>query len=270
MGESSSIAESSLGYMPTSFAKFLGKFTPLSGKALPLVHCQTAKDALQIFADRRLKPTLCDVYQTNLLYLFYGRPAYKPAEGTDANAIVDLAPVCLVLDPAVLSNAIRILPFDSGGFERYQAAIGSKFELAEFELGKSKSIPARLVQAFYKTNSNYYEQRPTLGEADLNFSELTPRAYARLIADKSVRKVDDRCGTIEIQFNSEILLKKALRAVVGPTPVVTDPEVERALKDCPSVTVYPYKTYGRTEPTAFSHAIYSNVEDFLTRIGCLP
>lgn len=255
--------------MPVALSDFI-KGEPASAKTLHLVHCRTAKESLRLLSKRALTPSLCDVYGVDLLYLFYGRPAYKPAQGESASGIVDLAPVCLVIDPDVLKAAVRILPFDSGGFPRYRDVLGPDFDLSEFELGTRADAPLRLVRAFYQTNANYYEQRPTLSESMLSFANLAPRAYARLIADQAVRDVDDRCGTIEIQFDAAISLKTALRAVVAPTAVLSDPEVEAALLDCPHAVALPYKTYGRYEPVALTHAIYERVEDFLTSQGSLP
>jgi hypothetical protein len=256
--------------MLLSLADFIRNYTPTPGSALHLVHCQTALDGLQVLLQRSLKPVLCDVYGIDLLYMFYGRPAYKPAQGTDANAILDLLPVCFVIDPAVISSAIRILPFDSGGFPRYEPVLGKGVKLNEFELGTDATAPLRLIRAFYKTNGNYYEQQPSLKESDLAFSKITPRAYARLIADQSIRKVDDRCGTIEIQFDSDIPLKTALRALIAPASVLSDPNVEAALAECPSAVPLQYKTYGRGEPSAISQLIYPKVEDFFISQGLLP
>lgn len=69
--------------------------------------------------------------------------------------------MCLVMDPALLGDAIRILPFDSGGYDRYPQNIGPLLKRPDFELGARREIPMRLVKAFYQTNRNYYVQSPT-------------------------------------------------------------------------------------------------------------
>jgi hypothetical protein len=199
--------------------------------------------------------------------MFYGRPAYKPGADLPASGLIELAPVCLVLDPTLLAAAVRVLPFDSGGFTRYEPLLGPSLTLPQFELGNDPSAPLRLVRAFYETNLNYYEQRPTLQEAALPLSRITPRAYARLIADPALRAVDDRCGTIEVQFSTKVSLKTALKAVVGPTALFVDPEIEAAMADCPDAVPLPYKTYGRSEPSSFAYALYERVESFLRDNG---
>ncbi|CCV03511.1 hypothetical protein MESS2_1080011 [Mesorhizobium metallidurans STM 2683] len=253
--------------MPVTLSDFIMSYAPATGSELHLVHCTSAGASIQILADRILSPTKCPVYGDHLLYLFYGRPAYKPGAGSAASGIVELAPVCLVLDPALLATAVRLLPFDSGGFSRYEPLLGPSLKLPEFELGNDPSAPLRLVRAFYETNANYYDQIPALEEKTLPLSRLTPRAYARLIADPSIRAMDDRCGTIEVQFSTTISLKSALRAIVGPNALFDDPEVKAALVDCPDAVALPYKTYGRSEPDNFAHALYERVETFLRDHG---
>jgi hypothetical protein len=203
------------------------------------------------------------------LYLFYGRPAYRPGAGLPATGIIDLAPVCLILDPGLLNAAVRILPFDSGGFKRYEPLLGPHLKLPEFELGADTSAPLRLIEAFYQTNGNYYDQLPKLSEAAIPVSKLVARAYARLIADPSLRAVDDRSGTIEVQFPVEVNLKSALKAVIGPAALLSDPDVEQALRECPGVLPLTYKTYGRSEPVAFAQALYERVETYLRDQGCI-
>lgn len=254
--------------MPITLNDFVMSNPPAAGTELHLIHCTSASSSFQVFADRALTPTTCPVYHSELPYMFYGRPAYKPGAGLPANNLIDLAPVCLVVDPALISAAVRILPFDSGGFAQYQPLLGPNLTLPEFELGNDPSIPLRLVRAFYETNVNYYEQRPTLQEATLPVSRITARAYARLISDPSLRAMDDRCGTIEVQFSSAIPLKTALRAVIAPAALLSDPEIEAVLADCPNVTPLPYKIYGRSEPNSFAHALYERVESFLAARGC--
>jgi hypothetical protein len=253
--------------MPLSLADFVMTHPPAAGTGLHLVHCTTVQSTVEAVTDGSLRPSLCSVYGCDLLYMFYGRPAYKPNANLPASGIIELAPVCLVLDPILLGAAVRVLPFDSGGFPRYEPLLGLGLTLPQFELGTDPSAPLRFVRAFYETNLNYYEQHATLSEGALPVSRTAPRAYARLIADPSLRDVDDRCGTVEVQLSTTVSLKAALKAVVGPTSLFADPEIETALADCPGVVPLPYKTYGRSEPGNFIYALYERVESFLRDQG---
>lgn len=211
----------------------------------------------------------CPVYNDSpLLYLFYGRPAYKPAQGVSASKISDLAPVCLILDPDLLDLAVRMVPFDSGGFERYLDLIGPDLPRSEFELSGDPSLPLRLITAFFQTNRDYYDQLPKLREEDIPFSGRSARAYARLLSDTAIRDADDRIGTIEVQFADRIPLAGALKAIVAPSAMLADAEVLRALDACPGAVPLPYKIYGRFEPLSFAQLIYERVDTFLEAEGC--
>lgn len=252
--------------MPVSISDFIHKARP-AGPDMHLMHCTTALSTMKALEERTLGTTKCPVYQTDLLYMFYGRPAYKPAAGIGPSGMIELAPVCLILDPLLLGSVARVLPFDSGGFDRYGPLLGPGLKLDEFELGSSVLAPMQLVGAFYETNRNYYEQHPTLNERSIPVTRVTSRAYARLIADPSIRSVDDRCGTIELQFSKEVSLKTALKAVVGPAALLSDPDIQEALQDCSNAVPLPYKTYGRCDPLSFAQALYERVETFLTDQG---
>lgn len=236
-------------------------------RALSLIHCTTVGAGLGVLAAGTLNPTPCPVYGADLLYLFYGRPAYKPASGVGASGILDLAPICLMLDPQLLDAAIRAVPFDSGGFARYEALIGPHLARPDFELGGDATYAPRLVRAFYESNRNYYDQVPTTREADLPVSRRAARAVARLIADPAIRNVDDRCGTIELQYSAAIPLAHALQAIVAPSAMLDDTEVQEALALCPAAIPIPYKTYGRFDPLSFANTIYERVDTFLESQG---
>lgn len=234
---------------------------------LGLVHCTTVGSGIGVLAAGALNPKPCPVYGTDLLYLFYGRPAYKPAAGVGASGILDLAPICLVFDPQLLDGAIRAVPFDSGGFPRYEALVGPGLGRADFELSGDPNLPLRLVRAFYQSNRNYYDQVPTTREADLPVARRAARALARLIADPAIRNVDDRCGTIELHYSTAIPLAAALQAIVAPAAMLDDSDVQDALAQCPDAVPIPYKMYGRFDPLSFANSIYERVDTFLESKG---
>lgn len=252
--------------MSISLAAYLTASAHEASTDLHLIHCTTVGSGLAALAAGALEPRPCKVYGADLLYLFYGRPAFKPTAGSVSN-IIDYAPICLVLDPILLESTIRVLPFDSGGFERYANLIGRNLQMSSFELGSGSSMPRRLVGAYYKSNRNYYDQVPTLREMDIPVTRLTARAYARLIADPSLRDDDDRCATIELQYSTSISLQSALRAIIAPAAVLADSEVKEALNACPNAIPLSYKTYGRFSPLSFSNSIYERVDTFLESEG---
>ncbi|MBO9695929.1 MAG: hypothetical protein J7499_07005 [Sphingopyxis sp.] len=246
--------------------EYLLAATPTSAH-LDLIHCTTVGQGIEVFDRGQLVPTPCAEYGADLLYLFYGRPAYKAAAGIDASAILDLAPIAFVLDPSLLASVVRVLPFDSGGFSRYGPLLGLGLTRPDFELSNDPDAPMRLVGAFYQSNRSYFDQDPATSEEDIPISVRTARAYARLIADKAIRNVDDRASTIELQFSTAIPLANALKAIVAPSQMLDDPEVLAALALCPDAVPIPYKTYGRFEPLSFAHTLYERIDIFLESRG---
>ena len=234
---------------------------------MDLIHCTNAGNGFEIFGRGELSPTPCLEYGADLLYLFYGRPAYKPGARIGASANLDLAPIALVIDTSVLEAAVRMVPFDSGAFPRYEPLIGPGLKRTDFELAGDPTLPLRLVRAFYHTNRSYYDQQPGLLERDIAPSVRAARAYARLIADTAIRDTDDRLGTIELQFSQSIPLAEALRAIIAPSQMLDDPEVLNALAMCPEAAPISYKTYGRFDPLSFAHTLYERVDTFLESRG---
>lgn len=249
--------------MPLTFQEFLAASEP-TAQALPLTHSTSAKVALIALEQLALRVTPCSEYSPEeLLYLFYGRPAYKPARAEHAADIPELLPVCFIVDPSVLDQAKRILPFDSGGFGRYRALLGPDLARADFELVGDASAPARIVCGFYQSNRRYFDQEPAISVNDIPLSRPTARAYARLIADPALADDDDRRGSIEVQLSTDLPLKDALRAIVAPPALLKDPVVLAALAACPDVDLISYPTYGRHRPQDYSLLIYDRVDTFL-------
>ncbi|MEH3102622.1 MAG: hypothetical protein PGN12_01780 [Sphingomonas phyllosphaerae] len=250
------------------FAQYLEGFAPAEG-LLDLMHTTPVGLGTRILVEGSLRPRACTEYGIDLVYLFYGRPAFKPLPGLHANGMDEMMPMCLVIDPALLGDAIRILPFDSGGYGRYSAHIGPLLTRSDFELGPGKGTPMRLVRAFFETNGNYFRQRMTAGATTIPVSHGEARAFARLANDAALADDDDRRSTIEVQIDRSIPLSSALRAVVGPPSLLSDPEVTGTLASMPSVTQITYETFGRQQPSAYTALLYDHVRRYLVDQGVM-
>lgn len=250
-----------------SFADYLNDFEPAGG-AMHLMHSTAVGRGAQIIVQGELRTRPCVEYGQDLLYLFYGRPAYKPLPGVPASGIDEHLPMCLVIDPALMDDAVRILPFDSGGYHRYAALTGELLDRPDFELGPGRDIPMRLVRAFYQTNRNYYMQSPTSDHRAIPMAQAAARAFARLTRDVSLGD-DDRRSTVEIQIARPVPLSEALKAVVGPATLLTDLQVTAALDALPKVARVSYDTYGNQQPSAYTALLYERVANFLTSEGVL-
>jgi hypothetical protein len=246
-----------------SFTDYLNSFAPAE-KTMHLMHSTTVAAGTDIIVAGEMRTRACTVYPgEDLLYLFYGRPAFKPLPGTSPSRIDEHLPMCLVIDPHLLGDAVRILPFDSGGYARYATHTGVTVTRPDFELGPGLDVPMRIVRAFFENNRNYYHQMPTADQTSIPLSHRAARAYARLAHDTSLADDDDRRSTIEVQIGRAIPLAKALRAVIAPPVFLSDPGVVGALDALPLVKRVTYETYGRQQPGAYIGLLYDRVARFL-------
>lgn len=126
--------------------------------ALPLTHLTDWATFLSIADDGELaskKP--CPIYGSLLVYTFYGRPAYRfPADGI-SHHLESYSPVCFLLRSRLTNAAKRVLPFDSGGFPKYKAAMHSTLDKSHFELPQKTASAVRLVERLWGSNSNYFK-----------------------------------------------------------------------------------------------------------------
>lgn len=240
--------------------QFLATVQP-QGLPLGLVHCTPVVRGIHVLGSRRLDPSNCPVYAEPLVYLFYGRPAFKPLADMNASAMAELWPMCLVFDAELMSRAVRILPFDSGGYDRYGHCTGP-LPRSAFELPGGAGAAPKLVTAFYETNLNYFRQLPTLKPRDISVRYPEARAIARLANDETILDDDDRRSTVEIQLPSGVPLKESLLAIIGPPVLDVEVPVADILADCPRAVLHTYRTYGRQKPLAYTGQLYGLVEDF--------
>jgi len=149
-------------------------------------------------------PSHCAVFEEDLLYLFYGRPAYRRAEYEQIR-LTAKSPVVLVLSPGIVSSGRRMFPFDSGAFEeRYKKKwVHHGMKLADFELECPGDAPQRHVAAFFGTNWNYLRQicadppLPYVGEFEVE-------ALMELLRDPNAIEADDRRLALELQVGNPL------------------------------------------------------------------
>lgn len=188
------------------FSAFLKSATPVEPQ-LPLVHTCDVFGFQDILKKKELTPTPCDVFEgETLVYLFYGRPAYRPASTKKATSLLAFMPVSIVLDPEVITDPKRIAPFDTGAFDTklFAKHMHPKMSLDKFLLEPFMDMPARLVSKFFESNRAYFHAKPA--SIDITATELEAVSYYSLINDSSVATYDDRASAIEIQTERPLTL----------------------------------------------------------------
>ena len=265
--------------MLNRFTQYVFNTTCLT-KALPLMHTTDSYNFRKIIEVGKLEPGPCNVFSNdNLLYLFYGRPAYRvsPDDRVSPDEIKTslkvFFPVCFVLKPDCIISAKRVFPFDSGAFAsgKYSQHFHNHMKLESFLVepdpvneGKIAipGTPIRIVSAFYGDNRTYYSGS-IHGTAKGSPLDFEVECFSDLIQSKSKTKYDDRRSSIEIQIDSDIILSPdTIRAVVIPMVYMEDTKIREIIIGEWGAEPILYEIY-HSEPSQFTLIIMEKVKHFL-------
>ena len=245
-----------------------------------LFHVTTIGNFKSILSEGKISPRYCASMQKNLVYAFYGRPAYRPQIKKDSTVpdevqpsndqeLVNplLFPACFVFKSRLISEASALFPFDTGAyfskrFSRYiltpNEELDRRNKCEAFELGLADDMSKRFVSSFYGTNSNYYMLRPLDTLKDETESDDV-KAYHDLIKSDSISaELDDRRGALEVQFSEEIEINsKNVDYVVLPTAIAGQQKY-RDFFECRDIAILPYYD-GKGKSTDHRTALVSAV-----------
>ncbi len=213
---------------------------------LPFFHSCDAFNLRSILEKKELLVTRCKVFKDEeLLYLFYGKPAYKShhTESTKLNAFL---PVCFILDIDHIFDIKRIIPFDSGAFKKglYDNFMHPGMTLELFYMRPEKRSIGKTINYFYESNKNYfmYQPKEQVPHDPLDF-EI--ESYLSLIKGEAQSKADDRKACIEIQLGANINLNSGvLKAVILPKSFMLSPLVTEVLSNTLKAELITYESYG--------------------------
>lgn len=184
----------------TDFDELISKQKSSSEHPLPLTHTTDAYDLRDILAGGSITPRPCPVFNRDLIYTFYGRPAYRKNGNVQANNIAAYAPIILVLDPKCSEEGSMLFPFDSGAFrsEFYDDVRHHKMRVEDFGLHPSYERIGKLIGCFYGSNLAYFDQKPIAPE--LSSMDYEGHTYSHLINSRGKNERDDRSASLELIF----------------------------------------------------------------------
>ncbi len=186
-------------------------------KSLAWCHTTDAFCFREIVETGVLTPKHCEVFSQELLYFFYGRPAYRQ-NSSEALRISARSPIVILLDPDLIACGSRMYPFDTGAFRanRYAHWIHADMSMDDFELACRADAPRRHVASFFGTNLNYLKlqarrpHHPFDGEYEVD-------SMAALLTDPSISSADDRRVAIELQLSEPVPLQAPqVKAIILP------------------------------------------------------
>ncbi len=260
------------------FQAFLDE-QPSSPNVLPLLHTSSAYSFADICAGDVLSPTYCKHFRQELLYLFYGRPAYR----TELAEFSDLEfnwPIVFIFDPKKIDGITSIYPFDSGAFflNLYNRFFSKQSRHEDFKLPGDLSYASKLVGTFYGDESEYILSHSTKNVEipPMNFEaqgvhKLTREpAYQSRISEDQVTR-DERSSAIEVQTNQSIDIAAATLAIVVPSRYLRIPLVVEALErwGISGDSIKYYETIGFHDNNSWLGQIYRQVADVYRAHGIL-
>ena len=191
---------------------------PAATPTLPLVHTTDWYEFQRMKGAGGMHPTLCDVYDEDLLYFFYGRPSFRKHMTVDSVSLRSLHLVSLVFDASTLPPPKRVLPFDSGAFDAglYRADLHPDMALTHFELAPSIQSVAQAVGTFYGTNLHYFRSQ-LRADLKVECDQLEAESFVSIIAAIKQSVADDRRSAIEVQIAEVVEFARAkVLAVILP------------------------------------------------------
>jgi hypothetical protein len=265
--------------VPNNLKSFIeGQNQAAALKELPSVHVTDGYAFREALRSRRLQPTHCGFFNTDLVYFFYGKPSYRPSKSHQLAAPNAEYTAGFILEPGTLSalSMRRVFPFDSGAyqtglFDSYmRPSKRDRIAIQMFELPPDTARILTLIDCFFGSNGAYYARRAKNEVVGLkNGMWFEVEAYHKLIsAAGSIDDFDDRCAAIEIQVASEVELSPSnVAALLFPATYSDNVDVQDALIELAAQAVS-YRSYS-LPPSRCQALIYDRVQGFYQDRGWL-
>lgn len=255
--------------------RFLQRNSVNGSSDLPLVHTTRSYNLRDIYTDQQILAGNCDVFLNEKLnYFFVGRPSYKYYSDEVEDAHWEF-PSCFIFEFNLLEDIRRVFPFDSGAFDRgmYPDYI-NRIKLDNFMAGVEPDTPRKIIGAFFENSEKYFHMMPKATERfDAEYSigpmDAELSALNRLAGDRSVKPLDDRRFTIEMQSGRDVNLSiHRPIAVICPYKYLGDKDFVSVVEEEWKARIVTYQTYSLNVGNIYGQ-IYAKVEEVYRDLGYL-
>ncbi|MDX8347384.1 hypothetical protein SLH49_05230 [Cognatiyoonia sp. IB215446] len=199
---------------------------------LPAVHTTTVTAFSSILDAGKISLTECKFYKEPLLYLFYGKPAYKiQGRQNAATKILGDAAVTFVFNVHSLPKIHKSFALDTGAAfgSRYDQLLPAGLEIDDFGMSGEYTDFARFVTCFFGSNRDYYLGNPS-NKNDPSPLDVVSTSMRDIANSVSSDRFDERACSCEIQLQADILLSDtSMVTIIMPDRLFDDEEVRRAL-----------------------------------------
>jgi hypothetical protein len=188
---------------------------------LPLVHVTAAWPAQEVVREGKFVTKHCDVFDSDLVYFFVLRPAYRSKFGTEESHQLSRFPVVFILRPEAVPNPRHVYPFDTGGAAKgaFAKQADKYVPLEDYALAPTHAAAVGHIGWAFGTLEAYFEGRLKDGIQDnVRPFESVISGYidvARMGVEGS-NEHDKRASTIELAAGHNIDLAGNVRLVILP------------------------------------------------------
>ncbi|MCQ4629397.1 hypothetical protein GB927_005070 [Shinella sp. CPCC 100929] len=241
---------------------------------LPLVHISDGYHLLDILQPGVIRATPCKVFDRDILYMFYGKPAYRTKHNGNAFLSCHL-PCAFIFKTDNISERIKsVFPFDTGAFHNnfYKSFFHNSSLITDFLLPPSIESAKRVVSTFYCSNHEYYcgSSRKNVDIPLLNFEAEGYHELSRAPAHPDANSKfspDERASAIEVHFHEDVDLADRLLGCVLPVTFLDDETVKENLDKLNPEIIKTYSTINKHTSEAIAGKLYEIVEEIYKAKG---
>jgi hypothetical protein len=245
--------------------------TPVSlSLSLPFFHTCKGKDFRKIFTSKQLSTSDCPEFKEKLLYLFYGKPAYRVSSNGYTSRDIGRFPVCFIVNNQSLQGVKRVFPFDTGALihSLLKDVCGDETNPAKYELGTDIDTVKKFVCFLYGSDKNYFNCTPRIKAEDVASFSFELQHILSLATESSDKQWDNRAYTIETQCCANIgLTKERISAIILPSSYMNSTEIVDFLFN-EGIEAITYSTE-RTDPGHMSTHLMGLAQQYLEKKGVL-
>jgi hypothetical protein len=200
---------------------WLSEFAPAQP---PLLWAHVTKVAylLDMMQAGAVTPFPCRFFKKKLVYMFYGRPAYRDGDEAAIGETVR-APALILFKNTVEKYVHDVWPFDSGAFhnKRYRHWDLPHYNIERYSLKSDPETGRRYVTAFFGGNEEYFQAK-AIRRTDTG---LVPEAAIinGMLCDRTNKTADYRRFVVEM--NTEVAVpfsNEYVQTVLVPLDIKDD------------------------------------------------
>ena len=235
-------------------------------RALPFVHSAKSRSAQDILKEKKLQKRPCGTFNEELVYFFYGRPAYRNADN-ELSSDDGLLPVVFIIEPAFV-DITKVYPFDTGAFDMYRPTyLSNSSELSDYEMPNDLLRIQQYVKAMcgdgHKYFAGVYRDRSELPASIKTLCKMNHclNDLVKLLTSEARDAIDDRSLTVEVITNGDVDISGKLLAVVAPEFYRGDRVLAEVVRDTGAKKYY-YEYFRRHKVQDYVNDVFMKVKDY--------